>query len=82
MSSDIFTPVTGGRLSRPRSRHNQTSRCGHSRAQRIVDSRIGGVTYPQVVAGDDEQLCVGLVAEGLSEGCHSPHGTTGATACG
>ena len=60
----------GRRLARPRARHHQRGAGGQPLRQALVDADVGGVARAEVVAVDDEQAVVGLVAEPFGERRH------------
>ena len=65
MSSVVAVAERG--VASPRRRHHQRRARRNAVAQRRVHALVGGVARPEVVAGDDHESVVGVVAEAFGE---------------
>ena len=80
---EVHADVVGGqvahrRVARPRRRHHDRGAGGHAVAERAVDADVGRVAGTEVVARDDHQLGVVVVAEAFGECGHQQRTLSGA----
>lgn len=91
VNTHVFTAIHQCRMARPRSRNHDRSTGSNTVSQGRVDTHVGGVARAEIVARQDHQTGVAVVAEAfgelahavtLPEGTGSPESTQSATGVG